>query len=109
MRVRARHAERPQMFQDLISYTTVHFAAENSLMKILGYPAALHHAKQHASFISNVNRLLADVRSGTFTVEELVLFIGHWLVGHILLADSLFSEFEDRHLCSVSADYNCDA
>ncbi len=97
MRERARSPERGQMFHDLISYISVHFAAENSMMNLLSYPDAVNHAQQHSSFIKTVNRLCEDVKTELLSIDELILFIGHWLVGHVLLADTSFEEFYPEH------------
>jgi len=96
----AKAAARPKMFANMIAFVAMHFAVENAYMKSLSYPLTTRHVEQHASFIRNVNALSDEVRQGMLSVEELVLFIGHWLVGHLLLADTQFEEFQ----ASMSAE-----
>ncbi|MEI7607837.1 MAG: hemerythrin family protein [Rhodospirillaceae bacterium] len=86
--------ERPEKFQRLVSYIIVHFTAENTLMHLLGYPEYEEHKKQHASFIDRINVFIADIKDGRSSIDELVLYIGHWLLGHVLLADKDFGDFE---------------
>ncbi len=86
--------ERPEKFQQLVSYIIIHFTAENTLMHLLGYPGCEDHKKQHASFIDRVNLFIADIKDGISSIDELVLYIGHWLLGHVLLADRDFGDFE---------------
>ena len=85
--------ERPTRFQQLVSYISIHFTAENALMQMVKYPDYENHKMQHARFIERLNKSVFDVKEGRGTVEELVLYIGHWLLGHVLLADKEFSDF----------------
>ena len=93
MRDPVRSPERAKLFEGLIAFIALHFAVENALMKSVGYPQRSAHAEQHASFIANASARSSQVKRGELTIEELVLYVGHWLVGHVLLADKLFEEF----------------
>jgi len=86
--------ERPERFQALVSFVGLHFAFENSLMQVIGYPDYEQHKKQHSDFIDRVNLFAADIQASLATIEELILYIGHWLLGHVLIADKQFGEFE---------------
>ncbi len=86
--------ERAERFQQLVSFLSLHFTFENKLMKMVGYPAYEQHKKQHASFIERINIVVRDIQAGDASVEELVFFIGHWLLGHVLFADKEFGDFQ---------------
>ena len=84
----------PAKFQDLISYIGIHFTSENILMEMLKYPGCDSHREQHVSFIRRVNTFVMEIKEGRSAVNELVLYIGHWLLGHALVADMEFGDFE---------------
>ena len=86
--------ERPEKFQNLVSYIRLHFTFEDTLMKFLRYPGCEQHRRQHIGFIKRLDSFAQEVRAGRATTEELVLFIGHWLLGHVLIADTEFGDFE---------------
>ena len=89
-----RSDERPEKFQQLVSYIIIHFTAENALMHLLGYPQYEDHKKQHACFIDRINVFITDIKDKRASIDDLVLYIGHWLLGHVLLADKDFGDFE---------------
>ncbi len=86
--------ERPGKFKELVSYIGIHFTFENTLMQLLRYPEYERHKSQHESFIESINTFVVDIQAGKSTVDELVLYIGHWLLGHVLVADKAFGDFE---------------
>ena len=81
-------------FQDLISYIGIHFTSENVLMDMLKYPGYDNHREQHSNFICRVNTFVVEIKEGHSTVNDMVLYIGHWLLGHALVADMEFGDFE---------------
>ena len=86
--------QRSEKFESLISYIGLHFVVENSAMKMLSYPLCDLHVAQHAGFITQVNNMIAELRDGSLAIEGLVLYMGHWLLGHVLISDKEFEEFE---------------
>ncbi|MEI8393194.1 MAG: hemerythrin family protein [Rhodospirillaceae bacterium] len=89
--------ERPNKFRELVSYITLHFIFENKYMAMLNYPDYEKHKTQHKNFIDNINGYNYKIRSGESTVDDMVLYIGHWLIGHVLITDKQFSDFEATH------------
>lgn len=85
---------RAAKFEGLMSYVALHFAMENSVMKVLSYPLCDLHISQHAGFISHVNNMAAHISAGESSIESLILYMGHWLLGHVLISDKEFEEFE---------------
>ena len=63
-------------------------------MEMLKYPGCDSHREQHVSFIRRVNTFVMEIKEGRSAVNELVLYIGHWLLGHALVADMEFGDFE---------------
>ena len=94
LRDKDRFDERPIKFRELISYIGMHFVFENTLMQLLQYPERENHKNQHASFIERINLFVKDIDNGRSNVDELVFYIGHWLLGHVLVSDKAFGDFE---------------
>ncbi len=81
-------------FEQLISYVALQFIIENKVMKMLGYPACETHTKQHADFIARINEFVREVEAGQATIADMVHYIGHWLLGHVLLVDREFGDYQ---------------
>lgn len=77
----------------LDEYTRVHFAVEESLMRILEYPGYEAHKAQHDQLIDEMKELRAKVEGGRATVSfELLHFLLRWLTEHIQKEDRRYSE-----------------
>lgn len=85
---------RPERFKKLVSYISLHFVIECKLMKLLGYPDTERHESQHNNFIKTIDFYVREIQNERSTAEELVLYIGHWLLGHALISDQAFGDFE---------------
>jgi hemerythrin len=78
----------------LADYTRIHFAVEESLMRILGYPGYEEHKAQHEELIHSVTDLQHKVESGKTTIGfELMHFLKIWLTKHIMESDQKYSEY----------------
>ena len=93
---------RAEKFEGLMSYIGLHFAMENSVMKMLSYPLCDLHVSQHAGFIERINEFVERIREGRSEAGEMILYIGHWLLGHVLITDKEFEEFEAGAVLSQS-------
>lgn len=75
----------------LADYTRIHFAVEESLMRILAYPASSAHAAQHRMFVS----FLLDIERKSITrdvsEDEIVRFLRDWLLTHIVDHDRKYA------------------
>jgi hemerythrin len=72
----------------LAEYTKIHFAVEESLMRIFDYPGYEEHKKQHEELIAQFRSYQAKVASGTAKISfELLHFLKLWLAQHILESD----------------------
>ncbi|MBS1209071.1 MAG: hemerythrin-like metal-binding protein [Proteobacteria bacterium] len=82
-----------QILDDLAEYTRVHFAVEESLMRISSYPDFDNHKKIHTALIQQVIELQAKLDSGTAKISfELLHFLKQWLMHHIVESDKLFGK-----------------
>lgn len=78
----------------LADYTRIHFAVEESLMRILGYPEYDEHKVQHEELIGNMQELQHKVETGTTAIGfELMHFLKIWLTKHIMESDQRYAEF----------------
>jgi hemerythrin len=69
-------------------YTRIHFAVEESLMRIFDYPGYDEHKKQHEELIAQLKGYQAKVANGTVKISfELLHFLKLWLSQHILESD----------------------
>jgi len=80
-------------FQELMKYIRVHFIVEEKIMKIYGYDGYAKHKDQHDDFTATITRFAIDVSLNKLSVEDMAMYIGHWLIGHMLISDMQFEEF----------------
>lgn len=79
---------------ELVDYTKIHFAVEESLMRILGYPAYDDHKQQHDHLIDEIHALQDKLASGKASVTfELLHFLRIWLTKHIMEEDQHYGPF----------------
>ena len=72
----------------LADYTRIHFAVEESLMRILHYPDYEAHKAQHETLLQHVVELTEKVDSGRTAIGfELMHFLKVWLTKHIMESD----------------------
>jgi hemerythrin len=83
-----------QILSSLIKYTQGHFATEERLMQLHGYPDFLAHKSEHDRLTRTVmdfqRRFLSNEVGLTVEVME---FLKDWLRKHILGADKKYSPF----------------
>jgi hemerythrin len=78
----------------LAEYTKIHFAVEESLMRILGYPDYEPHKAQHEKLIASMEELQHKVETGKTAIGfELMHFLKVWLTKHIMESDMNYSGF----------------
>ena len=82
------------ILKDLAEYTRIHFAVEESLMRILNYPDYDDHKQIHEELLHTVQDLQEKVASGKKSIGfELMHFLKTWLVKHIMEEDMQYSGF----------------
>ena len=72
-------------------YTRVHFAVEESLMRILHYPEYEQHKIQHDRLIQQLVDLSGRLNAGKAVSFELAHFLKVWLTKHIMESDKRYS------------------
>lgn len=78
----------------LADYTRIHFAVEESLMRIFGYPRYDEHKIEHEELIRHVQDLQHKIDSGKTAIGfELMHFLKFWLTKHIIESDQSYSSF----------------
>jgi len=90
-----------EILAKLADYTRIHFAVEESLMRILNYPGYEDHKEQHEELLQHVVELQEKVRTGKTSIGfELMHFLKVWLTKHIMESDREYSE----HFLSAGAN-----
>ncbi|MCU7801075.1 MAG: bacteriohemerythrin [gamma proteobacterium symbiont of Lucinoma myriamae] len=83
-----------EILSELADYTKIHFAVEESLMRILDYPGYEDHKEIHDELLNNVLELQKKVAFGKTAISfELMHFLKSWLSKHILEEDMQYSGF----------------
>jgi hemerythrin len=82
------------ILNQLTDYTRIHFAVEESLMRILNYPGYEDHRDVHEELVQHIVELQEKVASGKTSIGfELMHFLKVWLTKHILEEDMAYSGF----------------
>ena len=79
----------------LADFVRIHFAVEESLMRILGYPDLERHAEEHRGFACDL-MALQEKALKTDVSSEMVRFLGHWLKDHIQTSDRDYANYFAR-------------
>ena len=75
----------------LDEYTRVHFAVEESLMRILHYPDYERHKEEHDKLIAQLTDLHSKLEKGKGAIGfELAFFLKSWLTKHIMEGDKRY-------------------
>lgn len=87
-------ALRQEIVGDLIDYTKIHFAFEETLLSRHGYPDLDAHRDAHAKLAAQVEAYAAAANGGAGPLgTELYFFLRTWLNGHILGSDRRYGPF----------------
>lgn len=78
--------------QRLGEYTRVHFAVEESLMRILHYPDYMRHKEEHEKLIRQLHIFSDKFNTGKASISyELAYFLKTWLTKHIMEVDKRYT------------------
>ena len=78
----------------LLRYTERHFAAEEAVMKELGYPGWAAQVDQHRKFTGKIKEVADQYKAGTIGLSiEVLDFLTKWLSQHIVGVDKQYSDF----------------
>lgn len=82
------------ILNELVDYTHVHFALEQTLMRIGKYPEYEEHCRLHKDLVVEVEALQQKIASGRAAISfELLQFLRNWLTKHILSEDKKYGDF----------------
>lgn len=82
------------IMNELVQYTIIHFAVEESLFRIFGYPEYDSHKKRHEDLRQQVIDINDKIQSGEEQGSlELMTFLRKWLRNHIMIEDKRYSPF----------------
>ena len=80
-----------KILERLGEYTRIHFAVEESLMRIMHYPEYERHKIEHDKLIDQLNGFHAKLASGKISISfELAHFLKVWLTKHIMETDKYY-------------------
>lgn len=78
----------------LVAYTEFHFAAEEELMELHGYPELMQHKKEHALLVQQVVSIAEQIKSGkVYQPLNVMQFLVNWLTTHLKGEDKQYSSF----------------
>lgn len=79
---------------ELAEYTRIHFAVEESLMRLLNFPGYEEHRELHEELIQQIVELQKKIAAGKHAIGfELMHFLKIWLSKHIMEEDMQYSGF----------------
>ena len=79
---------------ELINYTRTHFAYEEQLFKIHGYPGYADHKAEHDALASKVIDFQKQFKEGKANLAlPLMTFLKDWLINHIRGTDQKYTAF----------------
>jgi hemerythrin len=86
----------PAIFEDLATYTAVHFAHEEQMMALHRFPELPAHSAEHRALIKQLEELrLRYERDGAGVVltTEVLSFLKNWLLKHIHGTDKRYGPY----------------
>jgi len=86
------------VLQELIDYTTTHFAAEEAALEKQGYPTLAGRKAEHKALLEKVRGYQKEYMEGkTGMAASLLQFLVEWLKQHIQQTDKEYSQFLNDH------------
>jgi hemerythrin len=83
-----------QILNELVQYTIIHFAVEESLFRIFNYPLYDEHVQTHTDLKRKIAAINEKVQNGDKKVTlELMTFLRKWLRNHIMIEDKKYEFF----------------
>ncbi|MFO7831548.1 MAG: bacteriohemerythrin [Desulfuromonadaceae bacterium] len=83
-----------EILNELMQYTIVHFAVEESLFRIFDYPEYEAHRAQHQELREQVIDINTRAQGGERMITpELLFFLRKWITNHIMVEDRAYAPF----------------
>ncbi len=78
----------------LVDYTKIHFALEECLMRIIGYPSYEAHKRIHETLVRQVVEVQEKYQAGDGRIGiELLFLLRDWLLDHIQEEDTSYAPY----------------
>ena len=83
------------IFNEIISYTHVHFSAEEKILKNNRYPDSAEHEKEHQKILAKINDLFLSFSEDNIekTVEDVSSLLQTWIEDHLMKVDKKYVSF----------------
>lgn len=82
------------ILKELIQYTRTHFATEERLMKLNGYPDYDAHKAKHDKMTDKVAKIYRDYQDGKVSITlDVMKFLQDWIDKHILSTDKQYAPY----------------
>ena len=81
------------VLEELMDYTMNHFIMEEELFERHAYPDIVAHKGQHNKFTSTIMNALTDHEDGKNVSHDVLEFLKHWLIEHIMRTDKVYVPF----------------
>lgn len=85
------------VLEGLMDYTMNHFIMEEEWLERHDYPDLVAHKAMHNRFTSTIMSALTDFEDGQHLPYELMEFLKHWLLEHIMRTDKTYVPFLQAH------------
>ena len=83
-----------KVFSTLTEYVETHFSLEENLLEMFAIPDFIKHKKQHEQFIEKLSTWKnMHGKQKTGVPQEVLDFLGDWLIGHILIHDKAYRTY----------------
>lgn len=83
-----------KVLQDLINYTSEHFAAEEKMLISVKYPGLNEQISEHKRLVQQVKEYQSNFLNGNAMMTmELNQFLKSWLVNHIMGTDMRYKDY----------------
>jgi hemerythrin len=80
------------IINELAAYTVFHFSAEERYMTDTGFRELPGHVLMHQAFSRRIEQLRQNSsRNDLELTKELIVFLGSWLLHHVLEEDKLYA------------------
>jgi hemerythrin len=87
----------PEVFENLIQYTKIHFAAEEALLQANSYPDFIIQRRQHEELVAQIVELQENYGKGDFSSSMQTRdFLRSWLIKHIRGSDQKYGPFLNK-------------
>jgi hemerythrin len=94
MQFKKKKAELGKLLNRMSVYAAFHFAKEENLLEMSGYPDTDTHITEHSDFEKKVFAFEQKFASGRADLSmEIMTFLGDWLADHIKGSDRNFATF----------------